>query len=133
MKVLARTWSPPRTKQDRPSVSSEPPDTITSMKAPISQARPMLGSTLASGVISAPATAASPQPIPNVMGGYLEKGAKAVIDMQEELRNQALKLFSGFPYPAGAAGAANEEAKPRGKGKGGKKSRTRKAKTGDRP
>lgn len=36
----------------------------------------------------------------NVMGGYLEKGAKAVIDMQEELRNQALKLFSGFPYPS---------------------------------
>jgi len=61
----------------------------------------------------------SGQPIPNVMGGYLEKGAKAVIDMQEELRNQALKLFSGFPYAAGAAGAANEEAKPRGKGKGG--------------
>src|SRR5436305_6120138 len=30
------------------------------------------------------------QPIPNVMGGYLEKGAKAVIDMQEELRSQAL-------------------------------------------
>src|SRR5436853_2664446 len=24
------------------------------------------------------------QPLPNVMGGYLEKGAKAVIDMQEE-------------------------------------------------
>ena len=42
------------------------------------------------------------QPIPNVMGGYLEKGAKAVIDMQEELRNQALKLFSGFPYAAGS-------------------------------
>ena len=40
------------------------------------------------------------QQIPNVMGGYLEKGAKAVIDMQEELRNQALKLFSGFPYSA---------------------------------
>src|SRR5512135_663190 len=42
------------------------------------------------------------QQIPNVMGGYLEKGAKAVIDMQDELRNQALKLFAGFPY--GAAG-----------------------------
>jgi polyhydroxyalkanoate synthesis repressor PhaR len=40
------------------------------------------------------------QQIPNVMGGYLEKGAKAVIDMQQELRNQALKLFSGFPYSA---------------------------------
>ena len=52
------------------------------------------------------------QPIPNVMGGYLEKGAKAVIDMQEELRNQALKLFSGFPYP-NAQGEAPDEAKPR--------------------
>ena len=40
------------------------------------------------------------------MGGYLEKGAKAVIDMQEELRSQALKLFSGFPY---SAQAQNEE------------------------
>jgi polyhydroxyalkanoate synthesis repressor PhaR len=49
------------------------------------------------------------QQIPNVMGGYLEKGAKAVIDMQEELRNQALKLFSGFPY---SAQASNEEAPP---------------------
>jgi polyhydroxyalkanoate synthesis repressor PhaR len=50
------------------------------------------------------------QQIPNVMGGYLEKGAKAVIDMQDELRNQALKLFSGFPYAPGE----NEEhaAKP---------------------
>ncbi|MBX3717309.1 MAG: polyhydroxyalkanoate synthesis repressor PhaR [Burkholderiales bacterium] len=38
------------------------------------------------------------QHIPQVMGGYLEKGAKAVIDMQDELRNQALKLFAGFPY-----------------------------------
>jgi polyhydroxyalkanoate synthesis regulator protein len=68
------------------------------------------------------------------MGGYLEKGAKAVIDMQEELRSQALKLFSGFPYGADAPGAANEEAKPRGKGKGGpRKPRKGKQKTGDRP
>ena len=64
------------------------------------------------------------QPIPNVMGGYLEKGAKAVIDMQEELRNQALKLFSGFPYPNGPA----EEPPPRAKAAkaGAKKPRTRK-------
>lgn len=60
-----------------------------------------------------PADAWTPQ-IPNVMGGYLEKGAKAVIDMQEDLRNQALKLFSGFPYPNGAAEPAGE-AKPRAK------------------
>ncbi len=50
------------------------------------------------------------QKIPNVMGGYLEKGAKAVIDMQEELRNQALKLFSGFPYAANAETPPKPEA-----------------------
>jgi len=55
------------------------------------------------------------QQIPNVMGGYLEKGAKAVIDMQDELRNQALKLFSGFPYAPGEKEeprAAKPAAKP---------------------
>ena len=51
----------------------------------------------------------SGQPIPQVMGGYLEKGAKAVIDMQDELRNQAFKLFSGFPY-AQAPGEAPAKA-----------------------
>jgi polyhydroxyalkanoate synthesis repressor PhaR len=65
------------------------------------------------------------QPIPNVMGGYLEKGAKAVIDMQEELRSQALKLFSGFPYPNVPAEPA-EEAKPRAKAA---KAATRKPRT----
>jgi len=49
--------------------------------------------------------------VPNVMGGYLEKGAKAVIDMQEELRSQALKMFSGFPYAPGTAPAPGEEPK----------------------
>jgi len=56
--------------------------------------------------------AAPGQAIPNVMGPYLEKGAKAVIDMQEELRNQAFKLFSGFPYGAGGAAGAAPEAEP---------------------
>jgi polyhydroxyalkanoate synthesis repressor PhaR len=58
--------------------------------------------------------AGGPQ-IPQVMGGYIEKGAKAVIDMQDELRSQALKLFSGFPYAAPPAGAAPEAeaAKPK--------------------
>ena len=58
----------------------------------------------------------------NTKGGYLEKGAKAVIDMQEELRNQALKLFSGFPYAANAENATPEAEKPHPKGgKGGAK------------
>ena len=55
------------------------------------------------------------QKIPNVMGGYLEKGAKAVIDMQEELRNQALKLFSGFPYAPPEGTPQPEGEKPRAK------------------
>lgn len=52
------------------------------------------------------------QQIPQVMGGYLEKGAKAVIDMQDELRSQALKLFAGFPY-GGAAGEPAAEPAPK--------------------
>jgi polyhydroxyalkanoate synthesis repressor PhaR len=56
-----------------------------------------------------------PADVPDAMGGYLEKGAKAVIDMQDELRNQALKLFSGFPYSAAGTerAAAEEKAKPK--------------------
>lgn len=55
------------------------------------------------------------QHIPQVMGGYLEKGAKAVIDMQDELRSQALKLFAGFPYGSGAEEAPAREAAPKAK------------------
>jgi len=61
--------------------------------------------------------------IPQMMGGYLEQGAKAVIDMQDELRNQALKLFSGFPY---AAPVAPEPQEPAEKPPGDKKPRARK-------
>ncbi len=53
------------------------------------------------------------QQLPNVMGGYLEKGAKAVIDMQDELRSQALKLFSGFPYGGRADGEPPAEPRPK--------------------
>jgi polyhydroxyalkanoate synthesis repressor PhaR len=69
------------------------------------------------------------QSIPN-MGGYLEKGAKAVIDMQEDLRNQALKLFSGFPYSA-AAPAEEPAQEAKAKPKAAKAKRAKK--TGDRP
>ena len=56
--------------------------------------------------------------MPNVMGGYLEKGAKAVIDMQDELRSQALKMFSGFPYSAGnGSGAQAREARAEAEGR----------------
>ena len=61
--------------------------------------------------------------IPQMMGGYLEQGAKAVIDMQDELRNQALKLFSGFPY---AAPGSPDAAEPADKPAGDKKPRPRK-------
>ncbi len=61
-----------------------------------------------------------PGEMPN-MGGYLEKGAKAVVDMQDELRSQALKLLSGFPYSAagGPAPAAEEKPKARAKARKG--------------
>ena len=66
-----------------------------------------------------------PQQIPNVMGGYLEKGAKAVIDLQEELRTQALKMFSGFPYSTGPEPERDEE-KAAPKAKASRKPRAKK-------
>ena len=61
------------------------------------------------------------QAVPNVMG-QLEKGAKAVIDLQEELRSQALKMFSGFPYsatgPEGEPAHDKAPAKPKAARKG---------------
>ena len=70
------------------------------------------------------------QQIPGMVGGYLEKGAKAVIDMQDELRNQALKLFSGFPYSGGPTPPEAPKPKaptPKGAGKAAaKKPRARK-------
>ena len=54
--------------------------------------------------------------VPNVMG-QLEKGAKAVIDLQEELRSQALKMFSGFPYGAPGSEPEREGDKPAAKPK----------------
>ena len=68
------------------------------------------------------------QAVPNVMGGYLEKGAKAVIDLQEELRSQALKMFSGFPYGAGAGPEAERapEEKPAPKPRAPRKGKARK-------
>jgi polyhydroxyalkanoate synthesis regulator protein len=66
------------------------------------------------------------KPMPNVMmGGYIEKGAQAVIDMQDELRRQALKLFSGFPYAAGDEPPPAKPA-PKAKAAGPKKTRSKK-------
>ena len=56
------------------------------------------------------ATAANP------MGDFLEKSAASVIGMQEELRKQAMQMFSSFPYvapvQAGAPSGANKDASP---------------------
>ena len=46
--------------------------------------------------------------VPNMMGDYLEKSASNVIGMQEELRKQAMQMFSTFPYNPLAANAADE-------------------------
>ncbi|MBL8512247.1 MAG: polyhydroxyalkanoate synthesis repressor PhaR [Betaproteobacteria bacterium] len=36
---------------------------------------------------------------PNVMSDYLEKSAASVMSMQEDLRKQAMQMFSSFPFP----------------------------------
>ena len=50
-----------------------------------------------------------PGAVPNVMGDYLEKSASSVISMQDELRKQAMQMFSVFPFaaPASAGASAN--------------------------
>ena len=47
--------------------------------------------------------------VPNMMGDYLEKSASNVIGMQEELRKQAMQMFSTFPYNPLTANAADEK------------------------
>jgi polyhydroxyalkanoate synthesis repressor PhaR len=49
--------------------------------------------------------------MPNMMGEYLEKSASSVIGMQEELRKQAMQMFSAFPYGASGASGASAAAK----------------------
>ncbi|HEX9390885.1 MAG TPA: polyhydroxyalkanoate synthesis repressor PhaR [Usitatibacteraceae bacterium] len=43
-------------------------------------------------------------PMPAIMNDYLEKSASSVIGMQDELRKQAMQMFSSFPYSPMAAG-----------------------------
>ncbi len=49
----------------------------------------------------------------NPMGDFIEKSTSRVIGMQEELRKQAMQMFSAFPYAAkgGAAQSAANDAK----------------------
>ncbi len=60
----------------------------------------------------------TPPGMPN-MGDYLEKSASSVIGMQEELRKQAMQMFSSFPYTPGRA--AEPEAEPKAKPRARKK------------
>jgi polyhydroxyalkanoate synthesis regulator protein len=46
--------------------------------------------------------------VPNMMGDYLEKSASSVIGMQEELRKQAMQMFSTFPFGATPNAKADE-------------------------
>ena len=65
--------------------------------------------------------------VPNMMGDYLEKSASNVIGMQEELRKQAMQMFSTFPYNPLAANATDE--KPPGTGASENKAARAKPKT----
>ena len=61
------------------------------------------------------------------MGGYLEKGAKAVIDMQEELRTPGAQALLGLPVRAPPTeAAADEKPRPRRKAAAAKKPRAKK-------
>jgi polyhydroxyalkanoate synthesis repressor PhaR len=62
------------------------------------------------------------------MADFLEKSASSVIGMQEELRKQAMAMFSNFPYgPAASAGSTATEA-DKEEDKPAAKSRTKRSK-----
>lgn len=52
----------------------------------------------------------SPQ-VPNLMGNYVEQSANMFLQMQEQMRNQALSFFGAFPFPS-AEQKTNEETPP---------------------
>jgi polyhydroxyalkanoate synthesis regulator protein len=37
--------------------------------------------------------------MPNLMGNYLEQSANMFMEVQEQMRKQALSFFGGFPPP----------------------------------
>ncbi|HVK56171.1 MAG TPA: polyhydroxyalkanoate synthesis repressor PhaR [Burkholderiales bacterium] len=43
-----------------------------------------------------------PSVVPNPMGNMLEQGANMFLEMQEQMRKQAMSFFAGFPYPPGS-------------------------------
>src|SRR5688500_10300103 len=52
----------------------------------------------------------SPQ-VPNLMGNYVEQSANMFLQMQEQMRNQALSFFGAFPFPS-TEQKTNEETPP---------------------
>ena len=56
-----------------------------------------------------------PPGMPNLMGGYLEQSANMFMEVQEQMRKQALSFFGGFPQTGTEAGqpvAAGKPAEP---------------------
>ncbi|MES2356659.1 MAG: polyhydroxyalkanoate synthesis repressor PhaR [Pseudomonadota bacterium] len=56
-----------------------------------------------------------PAAVPNPMGEYFEQSAGMFLEMQEQMRKQALSFFGGFSYPPGAGegqAAADSEPEP---------------------
>ncbi|MBL0123456.1 MAG: polyhydroxyalkanoate synthesis repressor PhaR [Betaproteobacteria bacterium] len=77
---------------------------VAPVLAPLSKAVPALDPEAWTKLIPGAATG-----VPNMMGDYLEKSASNVIGMQEELRKQAMQMFSTFPYNPLAANAGDEK------------------------
>jgi polyhydroxyalkanoate synthesis repressor PhaR len=55
--------------------------------------------------------------VPNIMGNYLEQSANMFLDIQEQMRKQALSIFGSFPYQnaAGQSDATPSSAQPEAK------------------
>lgn len=86
------------------TVPSFAPDAWTKIMQPPAGAGGLgggLGAGLGAGLGTIPGA------VPNVMGDYLEKSASSVISMQEELRKQAMQMFSAFPFATPANANAN--------------------------
>jgi polyhydroxyalkanoate synthesis repressor PhaR len=76
-----------------------------------------------------------PGAVPNMMGDYLEKSASSVISMQEELRKQAMQMFSAFPFatPANANASDADDAEKTPPSEPAKSSKASAAKAAPKP
>lgn len=74
-----------------------------------------------------------PGAVPNMMGDYLEKSASSVISMQEELRKQAMQMFSAFPFASPASASDTDDGEKTPTAEPAKSAKSSAAKSGTKP